>query len=458
VARAGAVFVPVNTAFKGAFLEHGAKVAAARVMIAAPEHLAELAASAGRMPHLAMVFVAGPVPAIDLGHAVVRPFADLARGSDRPVDVPVAVGDVGAILFTSGTSGPSKGPLLPHGHLHLNPHVYIEQLGLSGEDVLYACLPLFHANALLLGVYGAMILGAPLVLAPRFSASGWLDDVRRHGVTATNLLGTMLSFLMKQPARPEDRRHGLRRVTAVPLVPSLAPGFVARYGVAPVELYGTTEINCPFYMPADAPLRPGSCGRLIADWFDVRIADPANDDPVPVGTVGELLVRPRRAGTFLLGYCGMPEATVAAFRNLWFHTGDAFRADAEGWHYFVDRLRDCIRRRGENVSSFEVEAALLQHPDVAEAAVVGVPSDVEDGEQEIKACLVARPGGAIDPTALWEHCDRRLPRFAVPRYIELLPALPRTATEKVRKEVLRAAGTSEAMDRAALKPPAGPRG
>ncbi|BBK38538.1 ATP-dependent acyl-CoA ligase [Allostella sp. ATCC 35155] len=449
VARAGAVFVPINTAFKGAFLEHIANVTRARAMVAAPEHLATIDASAGNLPHLKRLWVDGAIPDAEPPPGIaVAPFAELAEAPERPVAVPVAVGDVGAILFTSGTSGPSKGPLLPHGHLRLNGHVYGEVLRLGSQDVLYTCLPLFHANALLLGAYGALMWGIPLVLAPRFSASGWLGDIRRHGVTVTNLLGTMMSFLMKQPPTDEDRDHRLRAVTAVPLVPALAAPFQTRFGAKPVELYGTTEINCPFYMPLDAPLRPGSCGRLVADWFEVRIADSATDEPVPPGGVGELLVRPRRAGTFLQGYCGMPEATVAAFRNLWFHTGDAFRVDADGWYGFVDRLRDCIRRRGENVSSWEIEQALIQHDDILEAAVVGVPSDIGDGEEEILACLVPRPGRTIDAEAVWAFCEARLPRFAVPRYLRVLAALPRTATEKVRKEVLRGEGIVGAAGRA----------
>ncbi|BBK41663.1 ATP-dependent acyl-CoA ligase [Allostella vacuolata] len=446
VARAGAVFVPINTAFKGAFLEHVANVTRARAMVAAAEHLPTIAASAGRMPHLARIWIHGEA-APDDPLPDVRPFAELADAPGTTVDVAVAVGDVGAILFTSGTSGPSKGPLLPHGHLHLNGHVYAEQLRLSADDVLYTCLPLFHANALLLGAYGALMLGVPLVLAPRFSASGWLGDIRRHGVTATNLLGTMMSFLMKQPPTADDRDHRLSVVAAVPLVPALAAPFQERFGAKPVELYGTTEINCPFYMPRDAPLRPGSCGRLIDDWFEVRVADPATDEPVPAGQVGELLVRPRRAGTFLQGYCGMPDATVAAWRNLWFHTGDAFKASEDGWYSFVDRLRDCIRRRGENVSSWEIEQALIQHGDVLDAAVVGVPSDVNDGEEEVMACLVARPGRTIDAADIWAFCDARLPKFAVPRFLRTLPALPRTATEKVRKELLRGEGVAAAIDR-----------
>ncbi|BBK33000.1 crotonobetaine/carnitine-CoA ligase [Stella humosa] len=456
VARAGAVFVPINTAFKGAFLEHIANVTGARAMVAAAIHVPTIAASAARLPHLKHLWVhGGDEDDVGVPAGIARhDFAELAAGSDRGVDVAVAVGDVGAILFTSGTSGPSKGPLLPHGHLHLNGHVYADVLRMSADDVLYTCLPLFHANALLLGAYGALMLGAPLVLAPRFSASGWLGDIRRHGVTVTNLLGTMMSFLMKQPPTPQDRDHGLRAVAAVPLVPALAAPFQARFGAKPVELYGTTEINCPFYMPLEAPLRPGSCGRLIADWFEVRVADPATDDPVPVGQVGELLVRPTRAGIFLQGYCGMPEATVAAFRNLWFHTGDAFKATEDGWYSFVDRMRDCIRRRGENVSSWEIEQALIQQEDVLEAAVVGVPSDIGDGEEEIMACLVPRPGHAIDPKAIWSYCDARLPRFAVPRFVRTLETLPRTATEKVRKEVLRGEGIGAAVDRVAPPPSA----
>lgn len=448
IARAGAVFVPVNTAFRGAFLEHVVTNTGARIAVAERDLVPILAASEPGMPSLQTVFVRGDGPRdAPFARIRARPFADLLASPDRPAFPPVSVHDVGAILFTSGTSGPSKGPLLPHGHLHLNPHVYIEQLRLTSDDVLYTCLPLFHANALLLGAYAALILGCRLVLARRFSAGGWLHDIRDHGVTATNLLGTMLDFITRQPGSDRDRDHACRTIAAVPLVAPLGQAFERRFATKLVGLYGTTEINCPFYMPVSEPIRPGSCGRLMADWFEVRVADPATDAERPDGEVGELLVRPRVPGTFMLGYNGMPEETVAAFRNLWFHTGDAFRRDSDGYYAFVDRLRDYIRRRGENVSSFEVERVLLAMPGVEDAAVVGVPSGIEDGEQEIKACLVLDPGIATAPAEIVAFCADRMPGFAVPRFVEILEALPRTATEKVRKEVLRAKGVTGAWDR-----------
>ncbi len=443
LSRLGAVTVPVNVAFKGDFLEYVVNDSAARVIIADAEFLPVLRHSEARLDHLATVIVVGE-PSAGFERCRVVPFADLSSGSATAPEIVVTYRDIAAILYTSGTTGPSRGVRLPHGHLHHNPHVYIEQLGLTEDDVFYCCLPLFHANALLLHAYGALILGCRLVLPRSFSASNWLADIRRSGATVTNLLGAMTEFVYRQPARPDDGDNKLRIACTVPIPPSFGAAFERRFGVKLIELYGTTEMNCPFYMPRDAALRPGSCGRLIDEWFECRIADPETDETVPAGATGELLVRPKVPGIFMAGYHGKPEATVQAWRNLWFHTGDALRCDGEGYYYFVDRLKDCIRRRGENISSYEVEQVLIDHPAVAEAAVIGVASRFDEREQEVKAAIVLAKGATLLPADLSAFCRGRMPDFAVPRYIEFLDALPRTATQKIRKDALRASGITKA--------------
>jgi crotonobetaine/carnitine-CoA ligase len=205
----------------------------------------------------------------------------------------------------------------------------------------------------------------------------------------------------------------------------------------------------PILSPYGEPRPPGAAGLAAGEWFDVRLADPETDEEVAVGEVGELLVRPKVPWTTTLGYYGMPDRTAEAFRNLWFHTGDGLRRDADGWYYFVDRLKDALRRRGENISSYEVEAPILEHPDVAEVAVVGVPADAEAGEDEVLAVVVPVPGATLTAEALWIWCAARLPDFAVPRYLRFVEALPKTPSEKVRKIDLRTEGVTDAADRLA---------
>jgi crotonobetaine/carnitine-CoA ligase len=230
----------------------------------------------------------------------------------------------------------------------------------------------------------------------------------------------------------------------VPTPAEIAASFRERFGVPLIEGYGMTEVNIPLYMPLDAPYRPGSCGRVYDRYFEVRVVDPETDEEVPRDSVGEIVVRPREPFGFMLGYNAMPERTVEAWRNFWFHTGDAGRQDSDGYFYFVDRIKDTIRRRGENLSSYEIERVLIEHPAVAEAAAVAVRSEIAGGEDEVKACVVLAPGQALSPEALLDFCQTRMPHFAVPRYVEFLGALPKTPTAKVQKAILRQSGISGA--------------
>jgi crotonobetaine/carnitine-CoA ligase len=320
---------------------------------------------------------------------------------------------------------------------------------LAESDVYMTAFPLFHGNAQFLTVYPCLIAGAHCALYPRFSASDWSVRAVECGATVTNLLGSTMAFILDKAARPEDRQHAVRRIYAAPLAPNLAVQFTARFGVSEfVDGFGQTEISNVFMTPPGAPRPAGASGVLVDQWFDVRLADPETGDPVPPGQPGELWIRPKVTGIVAYEYLGMPERTVEAWRDLWFHTGDMMRVDAKGWYYFVDRVKDALRRRGENISSFEVERGVTSHPAVAQCAVVGVRADQEGGEDEVMAFIVLKPGYAATPREIWAHCDRQLPVFMRPRYLEFVEALPVTATEKVQKKALRERGIgSRAHDR-----------
>lgn len=438
----GAVIVPVNTGYKGSFLEHVANNAAAKLVVVDAGFLAGVLASKPRLVALETVVLVGQSEPDEAPGLTIIPFGTLRDAADKPVDVEVKGSDLAAIVYTSGTTGTSKGVLIPHAHLYLNPHVYLDQLGVRADDIFYSCLPLFHTNALGLQVYGALIAGCTVHVAPRFSASAWLSDIRRAGATVTNLLGVMADFVLRQPPSEHDIDNALRIATAVPMTAGLRRSFEGRFGVKLINLYGSTEANCPIYQPRDEVIPEGSCGRVVQDWYECRIANPQNDEELPDGEVGELLIRPLAPNGFMAGYNGQPEETVAAWRNLWFHTGDALRRDADGYFYFIDRIKDSIRRRGENISSHEVESVVLEHPSVAEVAAVGIRSPFDDHEQEVKICVVLKPGETVEAETIHNHCIARMPDFAVPRFIEFFSALPKTPTEKIQKRELRDGGVS----------------
>jgi crotonobetaine/carnitine-CoA ligase len=258
----------------------------------------------------------------------------------------------------------------------------------------------------------------------------------------------MMGFVHAQPPHDRDREHRLRCVLTAPTPWEIVDDFQRRFGIDVVtEDYGSTEIGLPVLCPYGVTRPAGSCGRLLSDWYDARIVDPATDEELPDGQVGEFVVRPRIPWAISSGYFNMGERTLDSRRNLWFHTGDALRRDADGWYYFVDRINDSLRRRGENISSYEVEQPILAFPDIAEVAVVAVAADSPGGEDEVMAVVVPHRGREIDPAELWIWCDERLPAFARPRFLKIVTELPKTPSEKVRKTALRAVGAAGALDR-----------
>ncbi|MBI2162271.1 MAG: AMP-binding protein [Candidatus Rokubacteria bacterium] len=449
--RLGAIEVSVNTAYKGYFLEHLVNNSGGRVIVVAREFLDRLEESAAKLEHLETIIVYEPdraasaVPRLERFRTLA--FEELYGRSDDPPGVPLSHRDLCAIMYTSGTTGPSKGVMLPNAFCHLFADCTRNLTRLGEDDAYLVATPLYHANAPIMQVYPAMLAGGRAVICPRFSASEWLDQIRRSGATATNLLGVMMDFVFRQPPRPGDRDHRLRVVLGQPAPAAIVEDFKRRFGIARVlEYYGMTEIGLATMMPWD-DVRPGSCGKAMSEWYELRIADPETDEELGHGEVGELLVRPKEMWAFNQGYWEMPDKTLEALRNVWYHTGDALRRDAEGYYYFVDRMRDVIRRRAENIASYDIERVLSEHPDVAECTAVGVDSGIAGGEDEIKACLVLREGRALVPEEFLAWCEARLPYFAVPRYLEVLAELPRTPNNKIQKYLLRRSGGAAAWDR-----------
>lgn len=436
----GAVFVPFNTAYRGRILEHVIANSDARLMIAHAALVDRLEDIDTAQLERLVIWGDGPravaLPCV--------PFSDTEAdaASLRPPSVPIEPWDIQSIIYTSGTTGPSKGVLSSYMHMYSNagPETWTM---VTGEDRFLVNSPIFHIGGMGLP-FVMLVRGGSIVLSEGFATDKFWDLVRRTECTGVFLLGVMATFLLKQPAANSDRDHHVRMAFMVPLTDG-APAFRSRFGIDIYTIFNMTEISSPIISEAN-PIKVGTCGRP-RPGVEVRLVD-ANDREVEIGAVGEMIVRTDRPFAMNSGYNNAPEATAAAWRNGWFHTGDAFREDADGYFYFVDRVKDAIRRRGENISSFEVEVEVCAHPDVREAAVVAVAS--EFGEDDVLAVVAPAPGRAISEVELFTFLKARLPYFMVPRYIRVLEELPKTPTSKVIKTQLRAEGIAQgAWDREA---------
>jgi crotonobetaine/carnitine-CoA ligase len=453
-ALGGLVEVPINTNYEGEFLRHQLGIAQARFAViddVFAERWVAIAEHARMVEKLWLVDTGAGVR--DKALALLRengwqaaPWEELERAERRELPAPKPQ-DLGAIFYTSGTTGPSKGVAMPFSQLYFFAQIVVSLTRLTPDDVYLTTTPLFHGNAQFMAAYPALVAGGRAVVRPKFSASRWIDHVRDSGVTVTNFVGVMMDFAWKQAPRENDRDNVLRAVYAAPTASTIVEQFKERYGIeAFVDAFGLTETCAPIMSPYGVPRPPGAAGLQNKEWFDIRLVDPETDREVPVGEVGELVVRPVQPWTCSNGYYNMPEKTLEAWRNLWFHTGDALRRDEDGWYYFIDRYKDALRRRGENISSYEVEQAILGHPAVVECAVVGVPADVEAGEDEVLAVVVTSE--PVRPAEILTWCEGRIPAFAIPRFLRVADALPKTPSEKVRKAAIREDGiTADTFDR-----------
>jgi crotonobetaine/carnitine-CoA ligase len=429
----GAVYVPVNVSYRGRLLAHVIQNSGARLMVA-DARLAERLADVDTAILDTLVTVSeGPPPALKGIRCLTEEALSAATGEPSDPARAIMPWDTHAIIYTSGTTGPSKGVLSSYRHLGATTEA-IDTV--TPEDRALVNLPLFHVGGTN-SVYRMLMRGGSIALVEAFDTETFWDTVRKTGTTTMTLLGAMIPFLMKAPPTPRDRDHTLRQAVMVPLAEDAAE-FTARFGVDIYTVFNMTEISCPILSERNPDVAK-TCGRVRAG-FEARVVDD-HDLEVPHGTVGELMVRSDDPWTMNHGYNANPEATARAWRNGWFHTGDAFRRDEAGNFFFVDRMKDAIRRRGENISSFEVEVEIGAHPKVRETAVVGVPS--EFGEDEVMAIVAPVPGGEIDPVEIISFLTPRLPHFMVPRYIRFMTDLPKTPTQKIEKHLLRQEGITE---------------
>jgi carnitine-CoA ligase len=448
-AKLGAVIVPTNVFLKGDFLRYQLTDCEAETIVVDGPGAATVTEVAVELPALKRA-----VALDDASVAGVEtvPFARLEE-EHAASDGEVAPGSLLSIMYTSGTTGMPKGCMLAHGWYLNGARAGTDMMNYGGEDVLYTALPLFHAWAQGM-VMGALLHGLTAVVDPVFSATGVIDRIAETNATTFAGVGAMGMAMLAAPPSAADRAHRLRAALMIPFPPADQARFYARFGATVVaQLYGQTECGAISYGRLSDLGDPASVGRAGIN-VEIRVVDDG-DIELPAGDVGEVVVRPKVPNALYQGYWRKPEATVEAWRNLWHHTGDYGRMDEAGSLFFVDRKKDALRRRGENVSSIEVELAITQHPKIAEAAVHSIPSAMT--EDDIKACIVLAPGERVSPKELFPFFKERLPYFAIPRYVEVVPELPRNATMRVMKHVLRDRGiTKDTWDFDALGMTVGP--
>jgi crotonobetaine/carnitine-CoA ligase len=441
----GAIFVPANTAYRGALLEHVLKNVDARIAIVHADLAPRLLAIDCANLETAVVVggeLEGPCPPF---HVVGENALSSTEDQVLPLDRPIEPWDTQSIIYTSGTTGPSKGVLSSYAHLHYMGLGVISNADnvpyLTAADRFLISSPLFHVGGTS-PIYGMLAIGGSFAVLDSFDTGSFWEKVNRSASTAVVLLGVMASFLVKRPPRSDDQASTLRHAFIVPLT-SEGVAFGERFGVRTYTQYSMTEISVPLKSDEN-PSTPGICGRRRVG-VELRIVD-ANDCEVPLGSVGELVLRTSQPWLLSHGYNNDFAATARAWRNGWFHTGDGFRREEDGSYVFVDRFKDAIRRRGENVSSFEVEMEVSAFPSVKEAAAIAVPS--EYGEDEILVAVAPNDGQAIDKNQLIRFLQARMAYLMVPRYVRVVGELPKTPTGKVEKFLLRAAGiTDDTWDR-----------
>jgi crotonobetaine/carnitine-CoA ligase len=439
IAKLGAVEVPINSAYHGDMLRHQVVTGEATVAVTDAAYSLRVDALADELPDVDTVVVRGAYAPRDrrmrwVGFDVLtQPTDDTDLGTDISHD------SLAGIIFTSGTTGPSKGVLLSHHYLAAYGLMYAEVNRLANDDVLFVFLPFFHMSGKFMTI-AALAMDARMHLAPRLRVSSFWDDCRKHGITNFIGVGGICNMLLARPRRDDDADTALRTVYAVPDPAEIHVEFEERFGCRMTTVYGSTEVGLPIFRRPDDLYRPGSCGRE-SPYYEVTIVD-ERDNPVSPGMSGQIAVRSRRPYLLGSGYIGRAEQTLQSWRNLWLHTGDRGRMDQDGWFWFEDRASDSMRRRGENVSSYEVENLVQGHPAVAEVAAVSVVSDL--AEDDIWILIRLREGHRVTYEELLELCARTMPYFMIPRYFEIVDDFPRTPTAKVEKYKLREQGPGPA--------------
>jgi len=441
VAKTGGVQVPINIQATGDLLAHFLNISDARVLLIDQQYLHLFQPIQDKLSHLRKVIVY-PAKSGDEESMLGRgyefsSYQDLVTGETSPPQAAVNRTDPVDIFFTSGTTGISKGVVLSHNHHYHFGAIIAEWARLGFEDIFYTCLPFYHGVSQYMSVMPAMLAEGGIAIADRFSASKYWDDIRRYRATATWAVYTMPAVLMKQSPMENDADNPLRVFCTIGVAPDLVEPFEKRFGVKILDMYGSTEQEAIAFTPYDEK-RYGAVGPINRKHFDVRIVD-ANDEELPPGEVGEIVSRPKEPYIQMIEYYNMPKETLKVFRNLWLHSGDlGFIKD--DWLYFVGRGKDAIRRRGENISSYEVERITLSNTNIKECAAIPIPTEL--GEDEIKVVIVLKEGSRISPQELLAFFQNQMPKYMVPRYIEIKQSLPKTPTEKVEKVKLKEEGVT----------------
>ncbi|MGV0790172.1 AMP-binding protein [Mycolicibacterium sp. XJ1819] len=441
LAKLGAIQVPINPYLKGDFLLHQLADSGAKALIGDTPAMMHTEAILDRLPDLRVIISVDDDPATT---STAPAFRELLAGGHRAPTASIDQSDLLAVMYTSGTTGMPKGCCLSHGYYTAMLWPWYENDWLREGDRTLSAMPLFHLGGQGIALMPVLMAGNSIAYLERYSASGFLQAARRTRASVAFGVGPMGTALLATPESDADRNHSLRLAVFVPMAIEAQHRMAARFGVEVIsEMYGQTECQPITGSPMSrTPAKLGSIGKPVG-VLDVQLHDD-NGREVPVGDVGEIVIRPRERDVMFQGYWNNPQATVDASRDLWHHTGDLARADEDGYLYFVDRKKDAMRRRGENISSAEVEAALVRHPKIAAIAVHAVPSPL--GEDDVKAVIVCESGAAFEPAELHQFFRSTLPYFAVPRYVEFVEALPMSPTGRVQKHVLRTKDNSAAWD------------
>jgi len=441
VNKLGAVWVPVNTDYKGAWLQDTIARSRPHIMVTDSQHTERLADVWGEV-NVAQLLVHGG----SLGVASSEKLdAVFVAGAGEPDMSGLSYGDDCAVLWTSGTTGKSKGVVQSHNVFFNAVMCASVPFGAAGDDIIYSVLPMYNTAAWVTNIFRALFCGLPLALDSSFSVNTFWERIDYYKATQTFTLGAMHMFLFNAPEQPDDARHSLRKIMAIPMPPHIAQPFAERFGVElmPQGLgQSEAQVLCNHNNSPDRDPPPASCGRPVP-MLAAKLADEDGQE-VPVGEAGELWVRPLEPYVIFNGYFDDPEATANAYEGEWYKTGDMLKRDDAGYYYFTDRKKDAVRYKGRNISTFEVELVARRHPAIQDCAAFGVSSQELEHESELKLDVILKDGASLMPVALAQFINDNAPYFFVPRYIEIVDSLPYTPTNKVQKFKLRERGVTSA--------------
>ncbi|MGV0160722.1 AMP-binding protein [Mycobacterium colombiense] len=447
--RLGAIWSPVSTEYRGEWLRELLTAIGSRVLVV-DQHLLPEVARCGDLPFEHIVVNGDSrdwAGSGDFDHAALSELGSFAELKQHRSNIKLHHGETSSVLWTSGTTGRSKGVMQPHAVWTLWPqrHNRVYRNGVGDGETFYYCMPMYNSGAWLMCVYPALITGNRATIDKRFSVTEFWDRIRHFNANHTMTLGAMHVYLFGQPPRDDDADNPLRTLVMNPVVPQILRPFMERFGIERVGSgFGQSEVMGATFYTSDRDLKVGSSGYTVDDdLVETRLLDD-NDEEVGVDEVGEICVRPRVPYTVFTGYLGQPEETLKTFRNMWHHSGDLGRRDADGEIFFADRKKDSLRHKGRNTSTFEVEHIARQFPGVANAAAVGVTAPELEHEEELMVVLLREPGAKVDPLDFCKFMDDKAPYFFVPRYVEIVDELPMTPTNKIQKFVLREKGVGPA--------------